>query len=341
MLQSLPNWSKGVTNCSILLPYCSILFLIYINDFRLCLDETTSGHFADDTFIMYSGKKLKTIETVVNTELKQVTKWLRLNKLSLNSGKTELIFFHSKQHPLNYDSISIKFCGKKLSPVDHIKYLGMYIDKYLNWNFHIQHLSKKLSRANGILSKLRHNAPIETCLQVYYAIFYSHLIYGCNVWGLSTEENLNKIEILQKKCLRIMTFSDFNSHTNQLFIDLKLLKVRDIIESQQLKLVYDFYENRLPTDLKGLFILSSDIHTTNLELNSARNNFIHIPSIKTVTYGNKSIKFHCAELWNKKFKNGIVINNDVNHNVKIEQIHNVLHFKRVLKKHFLHSYTVL
>ena len=62
-----------------------------------------------------------------------------------------------------------------------------------------------------------------------------------------------------------MTFSDFNSHTNHLFIDLKLLKVRDIIKSQQLKLVYDFYNNVLPTDLQNLFIFSSDIHTTNLQ----------------------------------------------------------------------------
>ena len=79
-----------------------LLFLIYINYFRLCLNETDSGHFADDTFIMYSSKKLKSIETVVNTELKQVSSWLKLNKLSLNSDKTELIFFHSQQHNLNY-----------------------------------------------------------------------------------------------------------------------------------------------------------------------------------------------------------------------------------------------
>ena len=31
-------------------------------------------------------KKLATIETVVNRELNLVTKWLRLNKLSLNAG---------------------------------------------------------------------------------------------------------------------------------------------------------------------------------------------------------------------------------------------------------------
>ena len=108
-----------------------LLFLLFIYDFRLSLSETSSGHFADDTFIIYNSKKPKTIETVINTEMKQAVKWLRLNRLSLNASKTELIFFHSKRHTLNYDSISIKFCGTKLTPVDHVKYLGMYIDKYL------------------------------------------------------------------------------------------------------------------------------------------------------------------------------------------------------------------
>ena len=55
-------------------------------------------------------------------------------------------------------------------------------DKYLPWNYQIDHLSKKLGRVNGILSKFRYNATIETTLQVYYAIFYSHLIYGYDLW---------------------------------------------------------------------------------------------------------------------------------------------------------------
>ena len=59
-----------------------LLFLIYINDFRLWLNDTKSGHFADET-----------IETIVNTELREVAKWHNLNKLSLNAGKPELFFF--------------------------------------------------------------------------------------------------------------------------------------------------------------------------------------------------------------------------------------------------------
>ena len=80
-----------------------LLFLLYINDFRLCLSNTSSGHFADDTFIIFNSKKAKTIETVINTELKEVIKWLRLNKLSLNAGKTELIYFHSHANPSKCD----------------------------------------------------------------------------------------------------------------------------------------------------------------------------------------------------------------------------------------------
>ena len=63
-----------------------LLFLLYINDFRLCLEKTSCGHFADDNFLIYDSKKLKTIETVINTELKQVIKWLKLNIFSFKKA---------------------------------------------------------------------------------------------------------------------------------------------------------------------------------------------------------------------------------------------------------------
>ena len=44
------NLLCGVPQGSLLGP---LLFLIYINDFRLCLNQCTAGHFADDTFIMH------------------------------------------------------------------------------------------------------------------------------------------------------------------------------------------------------------------------------------------------------------------------------------------------
>ena len=65
-----------------------------------------------------------------------------------------------------------------------------------------------------------------------------------------------------------MTFSDFNTCTNRLFIDLKLLKARDIIKSQHLKLLSELFDSVLPEDLHNLVDFSGDIHIINLELKS-------------------------------------------------------------------------
>ena len=116
-----------------------------------------------------------------------------------------------------------------------------------------------------------------------------------------------------------------------------MLKVRDIIKSQQLKLVYEFYKNLLPTDLQSLFEFDGDVHS--YHTHSAFKHHLHIPRIHTATYGNKSIKYHCPIVWNDIVKNDLSIDNKVKNNVAIDQIHNIYQFKRTLKKHFLYCYS--
>ena len=77
----------------------------------------------------------------MNAELKLVSNWLRLNKLSLNANKTEFIIFRSKQHHIDYD-VKIHLDETRLQPKDCVKYLGLYIDNHLSWTAHITHLSK-------------------------------------------------------------------------------------------------------------------------------------------------------------------------------------------------------
>ena len=115
-----------------------------------------------------------------------------------------------------------------------------------------------------------------------------------------------------------------NSNSDQSFIDLGLLKVREVIKVNQLKVVYDFYEKKLPDDLMSLFILSSNVHSTNQALNSAINNLIHIPSFDTITYGRNSIKFHCAQLWNNMFPTGFIqIDADRTKDVHLTKINSI------------------
>ena len=59
---SLNGFDSAMENITCEVPQGStlgpLLFLLYINDFRLCLTKTSSGHFADDTSIIYRNKKL-------------------------------------------------------------------------------------------------------------------------------------------------------------------------------------------------------------------------------------------------------------------------------------------
>ena len=135
-----------------------------------------------------------------------------------------------------------------------------------------------------------------------------------------------------------MTFSEFNCHTTPLFINLKLLKIRDIIKIQQLKLVYSFYSNMLPCELKPLFKLSSDIH--DYATKSVSQNLLHIPRINTSTYGTKSIRYTGPILWNFLAINGIAIDNKLVNNINIDQIHNGFQLSRILKKSILYDYSL-
>ena len=143
------------------------LFFSYciINDFRFSLCQSNSNHFTDDTCILFSSSKLKTIESILNYDLECASIWFRANRLSLNVSKSKLLIFHSKQKKIDYSKIYIKLNGSKLIPSSVVKYLGLYIDNNLSWDHNTFQLSKKLSRTNGILCKLRHLTPKSTLVQ--------------------------------------------------------------------------------------------------------------------------------------------------------------------------------
>ena len=244
-------------------------------------------HFADDTHLSYASKKLSTTESVMNCESKKLTEWLRSNKLSLNSGKS-VIFRSKTKQELN--EITIKINKSKLSPVPNVSYLSVVLDEFLSWDAHVNKFCKKLAQTNGILSKLRHYVPQKTCISVYFSLFYSFILYGSLAWQFTSKTNLNRVLILQKKYLRIITFSFYKDH--------KLLKLRDILELEIITFFYNFSINELPKSVCSIFNLVHEVHTRN-----TRNNLvIYIPRMSTSRYGNHSLRGDGASLWNKFFK---------------------------------------
>ena len=72
--------------------------------------------------------------------------------------------------------------------------------------------------------KLKNVLSEHILLILYNALISSHLNYGLFVWGA------DRLEILHKKTVRIVTKSNFIAHTDPLFRQLQVLKIEDMFK---------------------------------------------------------------------------------------------------------------
>ena len=121
----------------------SFLFLIYINDLPYSIKKGKVTMYANDTSISYSSRNMEDINQTLNSELDHLKQWLQGNKLSLNGLKTQALVVGSKP---KIKKITEKVVAPpqfligdaQVENVDQTKYLGVMIDKNLNWSEHIK-----------------------------------------------------------------------------------------------------------------------------------------------------------------------------------------------------------
>ena len=262
-----------------------LLFLIYINDLHAAIKYSEVHHFADDTNLLNFNSCVKSINKQVNYDLKNLSNWLKANKIPLNVGKTGLVLFTSSKKQLACD-LKIKLNGKRLHETDSAKYLGIQIDKRLTWKQHINHVTIKLNKANAMLSKLRHVLDIKTLRSVYNAIFEPHLCYASLVWTQNTN-SVKRLHLLQKKSLRLMFFQSRNSHTGPLFKMSKILKSFDKTVLENCIFISKSLKALLPSTFNSWFKFSFETHSHDTRWSNL--GYLKVPCYHTKTYGRYSM----------------------------------------------------
>ena len=126
-------------------------------------------------------KNLNALELILNQELHAVAEWMKSNRLALSILKTNFVLFHSKRLK-PYKSLNLKIDGVNIQEVSTVKYLGVTFDSNLTWKNHVNELCLKLSKTEGVFSKLRYYVNVDI-LMLYYSLIYPFLCYGIQVWG--------------------------------------------------------------------------------------------------------------------------------------------------------------
>ena len=192
--------------------------------------------------------------------------------------------------------------------MDDCRYLGVHIDSKLNFNLHINQITRKISRNTGIFFKIRKNLPLRARLDFYYGFIYPYLIYSVTVWGGTYDCHLSKLIVQQKRIIRAISDAGFRDHTRPLFFELKLLNVKDI---------YKYFVGIFMFKNKDYFRVQHDRTTRNLDL--------AVPSFCRITKCQQSILFTGPHIWNAL-------------PTSVQQSSSLPIFKKNLKDHFISSY---
>ena len=173
------------------------------------------------------------------------------NKLSLNVLKTQAMVVGSKPKIKKItdkivDHPKFFIGGSQVENVDRAKYLGVIIDRNLNWEEHISNVRSKVSRAIGFLKYSRKFLPQNTLSKMYSGIFEFHFRFCCSVWGCCGVTKLQTLQKLQNRAARIVTKSNFDTPSIGLIQSLKWPTVSDIIRGETATTVYKSLNGLVP-----------------------------------------------------------------------------------------------
>ena len=252
------NVDIGVPQGSVLGP---LLFLIYINDVINSSKLLTFSLFADDTVVLYSNKDVSLLISTMNQELEKLNDWFKCNKLFLNFTKTKYIIFRSKNKMIPHDINPISINNIIIERTETINFLGIIIHESLDWKYHIMNISSKLSRSIGVLYKLKTFLPSRILIYIYNAIILPHLNYCNEIWGNSYKVHTNKILLLQKRAIRVISNSHYVSHSLPIFVQLKTLPLPYLVKLNILIFMFKLHRGILPEIFNNMFKTNQLIHT--------------------------------------------------------------------------------
>ena len=191
---------SGVPQGSILGP---LLFILLMNDIETNLEKCQIILYADDTVLFTSDINSVIIESNLNSDLVKISSWFNQNNLVINlkEGKTEYVIYGTTSKLSKLDEISINIQGKPVHRTTKYEYLGVIMDKHLNYTSHLDRMYKRASSRIKLLARIRHDLSPHVA-ETIYTMMISPIMFYCS--NLFLGNSYTKFQKLQDRAVTIV-----------------------------------------------------------------------------------------------------------------------------------------
>ena len=182
-------------------PLGPLLFIIYINDIVRVNSDVFCNMSADDTVMVNSAKDMNSAVEMSEILLKQIQEWCVLNNIRVNQSKTRHMWTGVTKKGTNAIGKRAMDC---ITEVENYVYLGVNIDKNLNFE---KFVNGTISRVNGrliTLARIRKMLDINTSLIIYKQTILPIIDYVSMLVNSSTQKKIVKLQPLQNRAIRII-----------------------------------------------------------------------------------------------------------------------------------------
>ena len=248
------KWSKlmateyGVPQGSVLGP---LLFIIYINDIiKVCPEECKIKMFADDTLIYVDGESSAELERKMNMMFVIVEKWMNVNKLKMNAGKTKYMIVRSIRKELR-GNVTLKCLdGTEIERVETMKYLGVMIDDRLRFSDHCDYMLKKIGKKTSFLNRIGSSILAYTRCTVYKTIIAPHFEYCATLLIGMGETQLSRLQKAQNRAMRVILQCNKYTKVEHMLQALQFMSIRQRLYYNVCTFVFKIVNNMLLEQLK-------------------------------------------------------------------------------------------
>ena len=196
----------------------------------------------------------------MNEDLANVSDWMKANKLSLNTSKTEYMIIGSHKRLHQIQSVPpIILDDTQIKRVKVTKSLGLMIDERLTWDEQVTLITKKVNKGLNVLRRLRDFFDIKILTTVYQTLVQPYFDYCSQVWGGLGTTLCNKLQRLQNRAVRIITKSGYEIRSKNLLNQLGLPNLEERRNQQLNTLMYKVrHEGR--GSLSSMFQKTNEVH---------------------------------------------------------------------------------